>query len=146
MKKKKPLASYFKTITARDKSKRVVLTSNRPEWLQAAIQEVHGSDFPNDWIYAECRDACAAIDDGAITDDDSIHSYADGAVEIYTSRVYQWAADMSRTDMFANAESEAEDLGGGEKQGTEKRIQVLQYLAICTIARAMLAAHDEHNT
>lgn len=135
------LRSFFTTVTRDDKSVAVILTDDRPEWLHDAIHGVHGSDLPNDWIFSECRDACSAIDDGSLTDDDSVHEYADGAVEIYTAKVYQWAADMCQTDLYSDAESEADDMGPTE--GTEKRIQVVQYCALSTIARAMMAAHDD---
>ena len=136
------LSKFFTTIMRNDGSKAVVLTDDRPEWLHEAIRDVHGSDLPNDWIYRECRDACASIDDGALTDDDSVHEYADSAVDVYTRDLYQWSADMCLTDTWANAESEADDLGCGADM--TKRISVIQYCAIATIARAMLSACDEH--
>lgn len=131
------LASYFTNID----SKRVTLSDDRPDWLYDAVQEAHAGSFPNDWVYSVCKSVCEAIDDGCLTDEDSVHEYADSEVDIYTKDLYQWAADMCLTDVYANAESEASDMGLPEE--TEKRIGVLQYCAIASIARTILSAHED---
>lgn len=116
------------------------LSDDAPEWLKDAVQEAHAGTFPNDWIYAECASAYEAIKDGAITDEDSIHEYADGQVDVYTKDLYQWGADMCLTDLYSQAEDEANDLGDDEVGETEKRFAMIQYCAIAFIARTMLEA------
>lgn len=141
------LLSYFMSITRDSGETAWCLTEDRPEWLQDAIREVHGSDLPNDWIYSACRDACSAIDDGALTDDDSIHEWADSQVDVYTRDLYRWAGDMCTTDLFSDAESEASDFGTpGNDNDPTKRIGVVQYCAYSTIARTLMTAHGDATT
>jgi hypothetical protein len=116
------------------------LKDDRPEWLQDAVREAHQTDLPNDWIYGECKAAVEAFDEGSLTDEDSIHEYADGRVDIYTKDVYQWAADMCLSSTFSYAEEEAEGMGVDLKGGVVKLLQTVQYCAISTIARTMLEA------
>jgi hypothetical protein len=140
-KAKRALASYFVNATRTDGATFTKCTDDAPEWLTEAIQEAHGGDFQDDWIYLECRDACAAYDDGALSlseDGDDVHEYADSAVDIYTKDRYQWATDHCLGSLFANAESEADDLGPSED--TTARLGVVQYCAIRAIASTMLEA------
>lgn len=117
----------------------VCLADNSPEWLRDAVYAAHAGGMPNDWIYEECGAACDAIDDGSLTDDDSVHEYADARVDVYTQELYQWAADMCLAPVFAAAKAEDEDCGhdGGTVQ---EQLSRLQYHAIARIARTMLAA------
>lgn len=140
------LGGFFKKLDRKPDgcaSRAVTLTDDRPEWLQDAIREAHVSDLPRDWIYQECEAACDAIDDGSLSDEDSIHEYADGRVDTYTKDRYEWAADMCLTDTFAAAESDLEDMGGGSVD-TADRMGQLQYCAAARIARIMLEAWREH--
>lgn len=110
----------------------VTLVDDAPEWLREAVRDAHCGEFPDGWIYAECRDAVMAFDDGRLTED-WIHEYADGAVELY-----QWAADHCLGTLFAQAAEEADELGA---DGTiTERLQRVQYCAICFIAETMRAA------
>lgn len=123
----------------------VTLKDDRPEWLKDAIYAAHhdGGDLPNDWIYAECKAACDAIDDELLIDDNSVHEYADSRVDIYTKVLYRWAADMQLTDTWRHAEEEANEIGSDETNIT-KRMVVIQYCAIEFIARTMLEAVREN--
>ncbi len=98
--------------------------------------------MPNDWIYAECRAACAAIDDESLSDDDgySLHSHADSQVDTYTRDLFQWGADMCLTDTYSNAESEAEDCGFTEGATIEEHFRAIQYHAVYAIAATILGA------
>ena len=111
------------------------LSPNRPEWLQDAVYEAHHGTLPNDWIYEECYRACQSIDDQELADEDSVFSYVDSRVDVYTKALYQWAADFCLTDTFAEAEAEAQDMGFPEE--TEKRIAAIQYAAIRHIVETM---------
>lgn len=140
------LGGFFKKLDRAPEgcaSRAVTLADNRPEWLQDAIREAHCSDLPRDWIYQECEAACDAIDDGSLSDDDSVHEHADGRVDTYTKDRFEWSADMCLTDTFAAAESDLEDMGGESSDMTD-RIGRLQYCAIARIARIMLEAWHEH--
>jgi len=119
----------------------VKTTDDRPEWLQDAIREAHCSDLPNDWIYETSRAVCGAIDDGALTDDDSLHEWSDSYVDVYTRDRMQWVSDMCLSGTFANAENEAEDMGCETTDMTE-RAGVLQYCAIRNIASIILQAYQ----
>lgn len=137
------LGQFFETKTRDDGKKFVTLADDRPDWLYDAVYEAHQSDAPNDWIFAECEAACDAIDDGTLSDDDSVHEYADGRVDVYTRELYQWAADMCLSDTFAAAESDDSDLGTPENDSTVDRLMRLQYHAIARIARIMLEAAED---
>lgn len=137
------LGSFFVTRKRDNGETFVALTDDRPEWLLDAVHEAHGSDLPNDWIYRECEATCDAIDEGWLTDEDNVHEFANGRVDIYTRDLYQWAADMCLSDTYASAESEAGDILGDESD-TIKRLSAIQYCAIQAIARAMLSAWEEN--
>lgn len=112
-----------------------------PEWLQAAVREAHQGSLPSDWIYAECKAAVEAFDDGSLDDsedDDSVHAHVDGRVDVYTQGLYQWAADFCLMPTWAAAEQEAEDMGMPDE--TERRVAAIQYAAIRHIADTMRQA------
>lgn len=119
------------------------LRDNRPQWLYDAVHAAHVSDAPNDWIWEECYRAVQAIDEGTIADEDDLHEYADGRVDIYTRDLFQWVADMCLSDTFANAESNLDDMGE-RPSDMVKQISILQYCAIENIARTMLDAIREN--
>jgi hypothetical protein len=128
------------TSAQRDNGDRFVKTKDDcPEWLKDAIQEAHQGDLPNDWIYSVCDAACCAIDDDELTDEDSLHEWADGQVDIYTKDLATWYADMCNSSTFSNAEGEAED-AGCESSDIDERLKVIQYYAISSIGRTILDA------
>jgi hypothetical protein len=136
-------ASHFETKTRDDGSTFVTLKDDTPRWLKEAVREAHQGTLPNDWIYAECRAAAEAFDDGRLTtdeDDDDVHSHADGRVDVYTKELFQWAADFCLTDTFSAAEEEVDDVGGLDDADTSKRIATIQYAAIRHVADAVKQA------
>lgn len=142
---KKKLGAFFVKIDRKPEgcaSRAVTLTDDRPNWLLEAIQEVHGNDMPRDWIYQECEAVCDAIDDGSLTDEDSLHEYADGRVDTYTKDRYDWAADMCLSSTFSEAEQSLEDAGGDNGADTVARLGLLQYYACERIARIILEAFE----
>lgn len=139
------LGEYFATGKrgGADGESFVSLKDERPDWLHDAVREIHQGDLPNDWIYAECEAACDSIDCEILTDEDSVHEYADGRVDIYTRAIYQWAADMANSSTFSQAEEDVSDMGMESSTSLEKRIQAIQYCAVARIARAMMTAAEE---
>jgi len=133
------LGNYF---TRKNPRKVVALKAHAPQWLRDAIREAHGDMLPNDWVYEACRDASLAIDDGALTDSDSVHQYADGAVDIYTRDLAEWYRDMCHSDIYANAECEADDCGSSDNGNVDARLRVIQYFAIARIAQTVLGAWE----
>jgi hypothetical protein len=136
------LASHFETKTRDSGESFVTLNDTAPDWLKEAIREAHNGTLPTDWIYSECRAAVEAFDEGSLSDEDDVHSHADGRVDVYTKDLYQWAADFCLTDTWSSAEAEASDMGMPDE--TERRIAVIQYAAIRHIADTMRYACDEH--
>lgn len=134
-------AKHFETKTRDNGDRFTSLKDDRPEWLQDAVYAAHQGTMPNDWIYAECLATAEAFDAGELSDEDNVHEFADARVDVYTKALYQWATDMCLTDTWANAESEASDLG--EVPDTEKRIATIQFCAIRAIAETMRAACAE---
>lgn len=150
MEKKRKLTSYFELKNRDQGSSFWTLTDDRPEWLLDAVREAHHGALPSDWVYAEARAVCEAIDcedldfDGRAWED-SLHEYVDARVDIYTSDVFQWAAELANSSLFADAEERANDVGveGAFKEGgVVKVLQVIQYHAIESIAQAICEAYD----
>jgi hypothetical protein len=124
----------------------VCLKDSAPEWLRDAVREAHGGSLPNDWIYDECRAACGEIDEDRFSGrypEDVVHEHADGQVDVYTSKLFAWAADMCNSGIYADAESEASDLVSADAS-TEDRIKAIQYCAIQRITYAMIEAWREN--
>lgn len=136
----KCLADWFEPIEGRDGA--WTLREGRPDWMQEAVREAHANDAPGDWIYAECRAAFQSIDDGSLTDDDSLHQYADGRVDVYTKELYQWATDHCLGDLYAQAKEESEELLSDTKD-PEKIFSAIQYSAIRFIATTILEAYQD---
>ena len=123
------------------------LADDRPDWLQEAVREAHQGTLPSDWIYAECKAAAEAFDEGVFDDcedDDSVHEYVDGRVDVYTQALYRWAADFCLTETFSVADEEASDMDDPEMSACEvdlaKRLSNIQYAAIRHIADTMREA------
>jgi hypothetical protein len=125
---------FFESKRRDDDSTYVTLTEDAPEWLRDAVYETHDGTLPCDWVYAECRDAFES-------DDTDEHEYADSATEVYTGKLFAWAAEHYGTGFFSQAEEDAAELGEG---GTiSEQLTRIQYCAILNIARVMFAARDE---
>jgi hypothetical protein len=140
------LGSFFVTGKRNDGTPFVSLKDERPEWLHDAVHAAHGSDMPNDWIYRECEAACDAIDEGRFNGrywQDNVSEHADGRVDVYTRKLYQWAADFCLSDTFAEAQSRADEFGSPSDASQEKRIAIIQYCAIERIANVMIEAWRE---
>lgn len=112
------------------------LKDDAPQWLLDAVRDACRGDF-NDWLWDECRAACLAIDDGALTPDET-HSHADSQVDIYTQDLFAWAADMCLTSTWSEAEEQAEDFGV-----MTAKLQAIQYYAIDYIANVIVNAWKE---
>lgn len=140
------LSKFFKTDTRDNGETFVTLTDDAPEWLSDAVQAAHCGDLPDDWTYAECFDACRAIDEETLTSTDDLSEYADSATEIYTKNLAQWYADHCLGSLYSEAESRAEDMGAGEAKGLDinKALTAIQFCAIEIIAGAMLSAWEEN--
>jgi len=141
------MSKYFERKTRDDGTKFWTVRDDAPEWVTDAVREAHcsGADLPNDWIYEECADAFEAIECGDIADDDSIHEYADGRVDVYTRNLANWYAEFCLSDTLAQAESEVEDCGGYGDADVNKRIAMAQYFAIARIARVIFEACQEND-
>ncbi len=118
----------FITDTRSDGSTFTRLADDAPEELRQAVEAAHAGTLPNDWIYDECKAAFEAA-----LNDNNVHEYADSRVDIYTHSLYRWAADMVGTDLYTNAEEEAEDLQSADSS-IEDRIRTVQYRVISHIA------------
>ena len=119
----------------------LTLTGRAPEWLIAAVRAAHQGDMPDDWVYSECEAAYTAESD--LTDSDTLHEHADSRVDVYTKVLFQWSADHCLGTMYANAESEADDMGV-DSSDVEKRFQAIQYCAIQRIAATIAEAKAEN--
>jgi hypothetical protein len=135
-------ASNFVIRTRDDGVPYVTLAEDVPAWLRKTVRDAHLDTLPSDWVYAECKAAVEAFDEGTFAgsddDDDCVHDHADSRVEVYTQALYQWAADHCLTEIFAAAKQEAMDVGLPED--TEDRIKSIQYAAIHHIADTMRQA------
>lgn len=125
--------SYFERKTRDDGTVFLCRKDDAPEWVADACQEAHHGTFPDDWIYEEIAAAFDAWEehDGQRPDD---HEHADGRVDIYTKDRFRWAADMCLTDLFSEAQDQADMGGCGDLQ---ERIGIVQYYAIQMIANTI---------
>lgn len=146
----KGLGDWFERKTREGGEKFVTLRDGRPEWLQEAVREAHGGTLPNDWIHEACKTACDAIDEGnfgkvdgnADDDGDAIHDFADSNVEVYTVERFRWATEVCLTEVFAEAEEDAESLAGDETSIAD-RLGTIQFCALEHIARIMVESWRE---
>lgn len=69
---------------------------------------------------------------------DKVQEWADGEIEIYTGKVYQWIADNYKS--VSDYEGEAIELAGGENLTIEKIGQWCQYLQAQADANEALAS------
>lgn len=142
----KKLADYFRPIMTRPVGRGAhsarKLTDDAPEWLRNAILAAHsdGADLPRDWIYEECEAACCRIDDGVDDDGEWIHKHADSRVDVYTRQLYDWAAVMCHSTVYALAKDRAEDYGAEGSLDPERVIAFIQYCAIAQIAETIFQA------
>lgn len=123
------------------RNKVLTLQDNAPQWLLAAIRDAHNGMFPDDWVFETCYHACLALDEGSLTSDTS-HEFVDSEVDIYTRDLYRWAADHCLSNLFAEAEDQANE--AGPTLDTADRLRAIQFYAIDYIAGVMLNAYEEH--
>lgn len=130
--------SYFRALDKRnpDDPDRWTVSDDAPEWVGDAVRDMHDHDAPSDWVYSISKrwfDKCVDPND-----DDFAHEFADGCVDIYTTRLAQWYADHCLTGLFADAESEASDCGSFDlKQGINGYLMAVQYFAVRSIAERL---------
>lgn len=136
----KNLASFF----TRDNPRKVwtLKENNQPEWLYAAIYEAHDGALPNDWVFEAAEAVCCAIDEGWLKDEDSIHEFADGHVDVYNSARWEWGKDMHGTSIFDMAEEESRECNGDADVTTTEHLGHVQYFALARIARIIFAAWE----
>jgi hypothetical protein len=135
--------NYFHSVERDNGTTIKCLNEDAPGWLKEAIQSAHSDckDLPNDWIYEVCYNSVCAFDYGDLTDDyDSIHEWSDGQVDVYSSAVFSWAADMCNSYCYATAEEEAEEFGTSTEEGAVEYLKVIQLCAIKNIAQIMVEA------
>lgn len=124
----------------------VRVAEGAPAWVFDAVRKAHQGALPCDWVFDECRAAAEAIDDREDVTGEWITEHADTRVEVYTKLLFQWATDFCLTELFADAEERANDLGdAGEKIAIEKRLSMIQFCAIDAISRTMLEAWNEQS-
>ena len=71
--------------------------------LQEVIRECHNGEFPNDWRYSIIKEICFTCLDYEMSEgldqleqylDNYSHEIVDGCVDISTSSLFQWLADI----------------------------------------------------
>lgn len=121
------------------------LTDDAPEWLKVAVRDAHMGTLPNDWIYAECRAACEAIESGDLTRE-RFEDYADIRIDIYTSDLAKWEYDLKQTLLMAEARERLKDMSytsfGIDED--ERRMQLLQYAAISLVCEVIMQAWEDN--
>ena len=111
-------------------------------WLHEAIREAHDGMLPNDWVYDLCHSVACRIDEDRF-DEDMIHEFADGEVDVYNNARFAWAAEFCNTNIYEEATDRAKDMGTETTDPTEL-IAVVQYCAIERIAQVIMSAADEN--
>lgn len=102
------------------------LRDGRPEWLSDLVYSAHDGLLPDDWKYSTVRAALDRISESeAETRDDAMDessSFADEAVDVYTSDRYSWlSSNLTRsgyvdeaTETFGAAADVVEAIGRGQ--------------------------------
>lgn len=137
------LSDYFTTKERDNGDLFVSLDDSSPDWLKDAIRTAHRGDFPNSWIYDECKAAVLAVE-GSYLDQDDEHGYVESRVEVYTKDLFNWAASMCMTDTWDTAESTYRDCGISKYEIIAYHIRGIQYFAIEYIARTIVNAIVDH--
>ncbi len=119
-------------------------SENCPDVIANAIYEAHDGTVPNDWVYEQCADAVEAMDDAGGYDEDDAHQFADDSVDVYTSKLFTWAAEFCNSSLFAEAQESANECDAGGE--IADRIARIQYFAAERIYHVMGAAYAEATT
>ena len=79
--------------------------------LQTVIRECHNDEFPNDWRYSIVKEICFTCLDYEMSEgldqleqylDNYSHEIVDGCVDISTSSLFQWLADIPSRAEFTD--------------------------------------------
>lgn len=138
------MTNFVKFFTTA-KSGHVTLTDNAPEWLRDAVYDAHGDMLPNDWVFDICMDAVSSYDSGDLTEE-SVFSWADSRVDVYTKELFQWAADFCLSGLYSDAESKVRDDCSSRRDGwlnPSDAFMRIQCYVLESIAQTMLAACEK---
>lgn len=136
--------SYFETRKRDNGETYTTCKDDAPKWVRDAVYAAHDGMLPNDWVYAECAAAFEACESGELGGDNEIHPYADGRVDVYTSALYEWAAQFCNSSLYADAEEEAGEFLNNAASMSE-RLMAIQYAAIGRIAQTVVDAWEENH-
>lgn len=134
------LSSHFVSKTRANGETFYSLNDDAPGWLLSAVRDASRSDI-SDWLWEACYHAALRIDDGDVIEGDTSHEWADVETEIYTQKLFQWAATHCLTDTWAEAEAEAKELGADK--GLSDQISTIQYCALRYIFEVMYNAYTD---
>lgn len=128
--KQRPDGSRYSTFD----HDRAPWTSERLPFLIHEAVDGDSPRLPDDWIYEKTHEIAAALADyDDPTDDDHAHEIADGAVEVWSSKLYLWAADHGKNrDLIQEAREEF-----GKADDHEREIMQAQYLALSRIVATL---------
>lgn len=142
-----PVRVWWMTVTRTERSFST-LTDQAPLWLKTAVREAHQGKLPDDWVYGICRQVCEELiahADGP-PDSDQIHEFADSLVEVYTSEVYDWAAGMCNSTLFATAQDEWSDCSSPDNGPDDPCtwLKQIQFFAIRAIVQTICDAFERN--
>ena len=87
------------------------IDSDLRDQLQEVIRECHNGEFPNDWRYSIIKEICFTCLDYEMSEgldqleqylDNYSHEIVDGCVDISTSSLFQWLADIPSRSEFTD--------------------------------------------
>lgn len=135
----------FEVAERTDGAKFYKLRKGHAPWMGDAIREAHniGGDtiLPNDWVYDACHTIISNMTDTDPDDwEDSIHEWADGAVDVYNSDRASWLASHLR---FGTAVDEAVAEMGESSDGVYGNIGIGQFYVLSQIAATLVRAVND---
>jgi hypothetical protein len=117
--------------------------------LQTVIRECHNDEFPNDWRYSIIKEICFTCLDYEMSEgldqleqylDNYSHEIVDGCVDISTSSLFQWLADIPSRSEFND------DSYMGDSSNLSQLATARQYEEIDFIFHALLNMLNERFT
>lgn len=127
------ISEYFERLKIHNTNKhQYIFKPNAPDWLRKAIYKVHQGGMPVDYLFDLCYAFVRDYDEGNVTQENVEGGlWADSQVDIYNSKLYQFAADHCNCNWYDD--EQASELVGKEATPLD-HIRMVQYVVAQSVA------------